>query len=296
MRLKLRPLTEGETAWLLLAPAVGLGLLLLVGPVLALFGLSVTDWEFGDRRAKFVGLGNYVRLAGDEVFRQAFANTCLYVLAVVSCTVGLGFVAAAAIARCGCFRALYSNILFLPVVTTLTAMSIVWESMLHPSLGLVNRLTTLMGFEPANWLRSPNLVLPTLIVIGVWSNLGFTTALFLAGFKGLPRELYDAAALDGVSRPLDRAWLLTLPLMAPVSVFVTFVTFERAFSVFDTVKVMTQGRPHGASEVLLHAIFVETFGYLRAGYGSAMTVVFLAIVGFVAFLQVRVADRRVHYQ
>jgi multiple sugar transport system permease protein len=174
-------------------------------------------------------------------------------------------------------------------------MAVVWEAMLHPTIGLVNQLLTVLGLHGANWLRDPRLVIPTLAVIGVWQMLGLSMVLFLAGLRAIPRDLYDAAAVDGAHLPFDRHRLVTLPLLGPVTMFVTIVVAIRAFQVFDTVSVLTQGGPGHASDVLLYTLYVESFDFLRPGYGSAITVVFLFIVVTLTLLQARAFSKRVHY-
>jgi len=139
-------------------------------------------------------------------------------------------------------------------------------------------------------------VLPVLGAISVWKNLGFAMVLFLAGLKSIPQDLYDAADIDGADSTLDRVRTVTLPMLGPVTMFVVIVVALRAFEVFDTVKVLTQGGPNKASEMLLHTLYVESFEFLRTGYGAAVTVVFLAIVVGLTLLQARVMDKRVHYQ
>jgi multiple sugar transport system permease protein len=192
-------------------------------------------------------------------------------------------------------RAFYRAVHFLPYMATLAAMAVAWEALLHPTIGLVNQSLSAIGLPTANWLRDERTVLPVLAVIGVWQNLGFAMVMFLAGLKAIPRDLYEAAEIDGADGTLDRLRTVTLPLLGPVTMFVVIVTALKAFEVFDTVRILTQGGPAHASEVLLHTLYVESFDYLRTGYGAAVTIVFLAIVVSLTLLQARVMDRRVHY-
>src|SRR5262249_7807356 len=156
-------------------------------------------------------------------------------------------------------RRFYRAVHFLPFMATLAAMSIAWEALLHPTIGLVNQTFRAIGLPTANWLRDEATVLPVLGVISIWQNLGFAMVLFLAGLKSLPQDLYDAADVDGADSVLDRVRTVTLPLLGPVTMFVVIVVALRAFQVFDTVKVLTQGGPGKASEMLLHTLYVESF-------------------------------------
>jgi multiple sugar transport system permease protein len=138
-------------------------------------------------------------------------------------------------------------------------------------------------------------VLVALAAIGVWEQIGFNMVLFLAGLTAIPRELRAAAQVDGARSALDRFLLVTWPLLGPTTLFVVTITMIRAVRVFDTVAVLTQGGPNRASEVLIHTMYQEGFTYFRLGYSAAITLVFLAIVLALMWLQTRVLDRRVHY-
>jgi multiple sugar transport system permease protein len=286
---------EALSAYTLIGPALLLLLALFILPVLAVFAIATTDWQFGARTLSFVGLHNFAELFNDPVFRRSLINTIVYTLIVIPATVGIGLVVALVIESGKTLRGFYQAIHFLPYMATLTAMAIVWEALLHPTIGLVNQGLSAIGLPTANWLRDEQTVLPVLAVIGTWQNLGFAMVLFMAGLKSIPRELYDAADVDGADRWLDRLRTVTLPMLGPVTMFVVVVAALKAFRVFDTVKVLTRGGPDNASEVLLHTLYVESFEFLHTGYGAAVTIVFLVIVVFLTLVQARVLDRRVHY-
>lgn len=286
---------EALAGYALAGPAFFLLLALFILPTLAVFIIAATDWQFGARSLSFVGLRNFAELFADPVFRKSLMNTIIYVGIVVPATVGLGLLVALLIESGRSLRAFYRAAHFLPYMATLAAMAIAWEALLHPTIGLVNQTLASIGLPTANWLRDERTVLPVLAVIGVWQNLGFAMILFLAGLKAIPADLYDAADVDGADEWLDRLRTVTLPLLGPVTMFVVIVTALRAFETFDTVKILTQGGPAKASEVLLHTLYVESFEFLRTGYGAAVTVVFLAIVVALTLLQAKVMDRRVHY-
>jgi multiple sugar transport system permease protein len=283
-------------ASLALAGPAALGLLVLfLLPTLAVFAIAVTDWQFGARSFSFVGLRNFAELLADPTFRASFANTVAFVAIVVPATAGLGLCIALLIESGTSFRAFYRAIHFLPYMATLAAMAIAWEALLHPTIGLVNQALSSVGLPAANWLRDEATVLPVLAAITVWKGIGFAMVLYLAGLKAIPADLYDAAEIDGADGTLDRLRTVTLPLLGPVTMFVVIVTALRAFETFDTVKILTQGGPGKASELLLHTLYVESFEFLRTGYGAAIAVVFLVIVVALTLLQARIMDKRVHY-
>ncbi|MHA7777973.1 carbohydrate ABC transporter permease [Roseibium sp. M-1] len=283
------------TAGLFSLPAV-LGLLALVLlPVLAVFVLALTDWQFGASTAAFVGLHNFYAMFSDKTFRTSLINTAVYVAVVVPGVTVLGFLVATAIESQESLRSLYRSIHFLPVMATLASMAIAWEALLHPTIGPINAALSSIGLGRPNWLADSRLVVPTLCVIGIWQHLGYAMVLFIAGLKSIPNELYEAAALDGVDTPIDRALRVTLPMLGPVTMFILIVVALKAFEVFDIVRVLTRGGPGNASEMLLHTLYVESFEFFRTGYGAALTVVFLLVVVTLTLLQARILDRRVHY-
>lgn len=296
VRLRRQRLAEGMAAYALAGPAVLLLFVLFFVPVLAVFVIALTDWHFGARSFAFVGIANFRELFADEGFRAALLNSIFYVAVVVPGTVILGLGIAMLIESGRSLRALYRAIHFLPFMATLAAMAIAWEALLHPTIGLVNQTFSALGLPTANWLRDEVTALPVLAIIGIWQNLGFAMVLFLAGLKSIPRDLYDAAEIDGADLWLDRFRTVTLPMLGPVLMFVVIVVALRAFEVFDTVKVLTQGGPGHASDVLLYTLYRESFEYLRTGYGAAIAVVFLVIVVALTLIQARVMDKRVHYQ
>lgn len=290
-----RRLGEVLRACALVGPALLLLLVLFLLPTLAVLGIALTDWQFGAQTLSFVGAGNFREIFEDATFRASFGNTLVYVLIVVPGTVVSALVIALLIEADSHFRSVYRAIHFLPFMATLAAMAIAWEALLHPTIGLVNQMLAAIGTPTANWLRDERTVLPVLAIIGIWQNLGFALVLFMAGLKAIPRDLYDAADIDGASSWIDRILTVTLPMLGPVSMFVVIVVALRAFEAFDTVQMLTQGGPGKASELLLYTLYRESFEFLRTGYGAAITVVFLVIVVSLTLFQARVMDRKVHY-
>ena len=170
-----------------------------------------------------------------------------------------------------------------------------WTFLLHPKLGPINGLLGVVGIAPRAFLSDPSLALPTLAMIGIWHLVGFNMVLFLAGLTAIPKDLYEAAEIDGCANPVDRFLTITWPLLGPTTMFVIVTTSITAFKVFDTVAVMTRGGPMGSSEVLLYDIYLEGYQYFHMGYAAALTLVFLAFVLLFSILQTFVLERRVHY-
>jgi multiple sugar transport system permease protein len=277
------------------APAALLLVLIHLVPVSVLIWLSLTDYTLGAIDIHFLGLTNFERALADPVFRRSMVNTFAYVALVLPGGVGLGLLAALLVHRRIRSRSVYEVIYFLPVTSTLIAMATVWQFLLHPRLGPVREITIALGLGEVAFLSDPALVLPTLAAIGIWQLVGFNMILFLAGLSTIPRDLYEAASLDGAGGTIDRFLRVTWPLLGPTTMFVTVTTSITAFKVFDTVAVLTQGGPTGASEVLLYVIYLEGFQYFRIGYAAALTLIFLAFILAFSALQATALDRRVHY-
>jgi multiple sugar transport system permease protein len=286
---------ENATGWLAVSPAVLLLIGLLFGPVAAVVLFSLTDWQLGSSTFHFIGITNVRTLITDPTFWKALSNTLTYAAIVVLGTVLLGLIVALLIEASPSLRGFYRATHFLPVMATMSAMAIVWGTMLHPTIGLVNRALEAIGIAGVNWLRDEHTALLALALIGIWQGFGFAMVLFVSGLKAVPQQLYDAAAVDGADGVLDRLRFVTLPMIGPVTMFVVILTAKRSFEVFDSVSVLTRGGPNYASEVLLHRLYTESFDFLRMGYGAALTVIYLAIIVLLTMAQARFFERRVHY-
>lgn len=286
---------EQMMAWVLSAPAIGLMFLFLIGPILSVVYLSFTDWQFGMADFEIIGFENYQELYSDKVFRKSFFNTLAYVGMVLPGSVIGGLLVAMLIEARPSGRAFYRTVFFLPVMATLIAMSIVWEFILQPDFGLLNQLLGLLGIDGENWLNDKSTVMFVLAGIGIWHQLGYNMVLFIAGLMAVPRHLYEAADMDGVPQGMSRFWLITWPMLGPVTLFVVVISSIKAFQVFDTVHVLTSGGPNKHSEVLLYTMYNEAFSFFRTGYAAAISVVFLLFILLITVIKVRFLDRRVHY-
>jgi len=294
-RMRSRQWRDTVTALSLAAPALVLMVLFLIGPLICVLVLSLTDYKLGAETLNWIGAGNYVDIFSDQAFRKSLSNTLVYVGIVVPGSVALGLGTALLIEADRSLKGFYRAAYFLPVMATLIAMAIVWEFILHPQFGILNTALKAIGIRGADWLHDRSLVLYTLCAIGIWQSVGFNMVLFMAGLTAIPSDLYEAAAVDGASSGLDRFRLVTWPMLGPVSLFVIVITAIRSFQVFDTVEVLTKGGPNKASEVLLYTMYSEGFSYFRTGYAAAITVVFLIFVLALSAVKTFVLDRRVHY-
>jgi multiple sugar transport system permease protein len=291
-RVASRQRQHGPIVALYAGPAIVLGLITLIVPLAVVIGLSLTDYRLGASTFSFVGARNFIDLASDPVMRRSLANTLIYTALVVPASTAAGLGLAMLIDARASFKGLYRTIHFLPVMAATIAIAVVWEFMLHPSFGLVNLLLAKAGIAGPRWLEDPSTALVSLAIIGVWQMAGFNMVLFLTGLTAIPAQYYEAAAVDGAARAWDRFWLVTWPMLRPITGFVVVISVIRSFQLFETVYVITGGGPQKSTEVLLYTMFSEAFEFFRTGRAAAIAVVFLVLVGVLTLLKFRVAAPR----
>jgi multiple sugar transport system permease protein len=280
--------------YLFILPAFFFFVVFKFGAVAYLVPLSLVDWRLGSTRRAFAGLGNYRKLLVSPEFWNALANTAIYTLAVGVLSIVLGLVLALAIRRAGRLQGLYQAVFFLPVAATMSAMAVVWRFIFDTNIGVLNEMARTLGLARLPWLQDDRLAMAAVILIGVWSNMGYAMVLFLAGLTTISRDLYEAAAIDGATAP-QQFRAVTWPLLSPVTLFVVVILTLRAVQAFDAIKVLTNGGPLGATQVLSHLLYQVGFQYFDTGFASSISVVFFALLAGVTLLQMR-AERRVHYQ
>jgi ABC-type sugar transport system permease subunit len=261
---------------------------------------SLTLWDAFNPEAPFVGLDNYVRAAGDPIFRASLRNTFVYALITVFFQTLLGLVLALAIDSSLRTRGLFRTIYFLPYITPVIATALLWKFLYQPSLGLFNQLLSLAHLPPQDWLLSTAQALPSIAFYSIWKNVGFTMVIFMAGLAGIPRDYMDAARVDGAGR-----WQLfrhvTLPLLRPTLIFVLVVRVIFSFQEFGPFYVMTDqgaglpGGPNNSTIVLAIYQWLMAFRELQLGYGSAMGLILFLIILVVTFVQLRALRTRWEY-
>jgi len=264
-------------------------------PIVYSVWLSFTDWDLLRPSHTFVALANYIELFHDPRFWRVLGNTALYSVCVVLLAQFLAFFLAMLLNVSVPGQRFFRTVAFLPHVTMTAAAALIWVLLLHPHYGPLSALYSLLGIEGPNWLQSAGLSLAALVVVGVWKETAFASLFFLAGLQGLPRECYEAAAIEGAG-PVTRLRHLTVPLMSPVIFFLLVTGFIAATKMFDTVAIMTEGGPvYPASSTYVYHLYVLAFREFRAGYASAFAMIFFVISLAVVAAQFRIAARRVHY-
>jgi multiple sugar transport system permease protein len=282
---------ESRAGWLFVAPALGAIAAFLLAPVLASLVLSFTDFDLyavADlRNLRAIGAGNYQALLSDPLFWRALRNTAYFALVGGPLSVAASLAAALLVnARLVRWRPLWRTLFFLPVVTTLVAVAVVWRYLYHPRVGLVNQLLGWLGAAPVDWLGDPLWAMPALILMAVWKGFGFNMVIFVAGLQSIPARLYEAAELDGAG-----AWQsfrhVTLPQLAPTAFFVALMTMIGSLQLFAEPYVMTQGGPSFATLSVVLLMFQEGFRYWNMGYAAAVAFVLFALLLAGTALQMR---------
>lgn len=276
--------------WTFALPFAVLFLVFMAGPVVASLGMSFTDIRGTDLRTPlsvgFIGFDNYVQLVSDTRFLQAAWNTVQFVVLGVPLTIVLALAVALGIDRgITRFRTVFRVGYYLPVVTSIVAISVVWRFLLHPDSGLVNGFLGLFGIDGPNWLADEDLALPSLIVMAAWRGMGTLMVIFLAGLQGIPRTLYEAADIDGAGS-WQKLWGITLPMLRPALLFAAVITGIGFLQVFEEPFVMTQGTPLDRTLTVSYYIYNQ-FGYGNYGYASALSYVLFSVIVALTVLQFR---------
>jgi len=294
--LKNRKLSQSFLGYLFVAPSFVLMMLIIILPTILIVVLSFTDWSFGDPEFAFIGFENYFTLLEDDVFRTSFNNTIYFMFLVLPISIILGLAMAILINNITKGAKIYRAVFFLPVMASTVAMGIVWEFMLHPTIGLSAHFFGLFGFNNIDLLQNSSTALITIAVLTVWQFAGFNMILFLSGLANIPKDLYDAAEIDGAKSFFSKFWLVTWPMLGPITLFVSIYTLVRAFQVFDYIHVLTKGGPNHSTELLSYTLYTEGFEYFRAGYASSIAVVFLLLTLIITLLKTHYFEKKVHYR
>jgi ABC-type sugar transport system permease subunit len=280
---------EDLTGWAFAAPFVILFGVFLAFPILASFILSFTSFGLRDLAnpigATFVGLKNYIDLLGDPKFWTSLLNTFFFVVVGVPLTLALGLLIANALNRgVTRFRTAFRVGYYLPVITSIVAIAVVWRFLLNPDVGLINMLLGAVGINGPAWLADPVLAMPSIIAMAVWRNLGFAMVVFLAGLQAIPASLYEAASIDGAGR-WQAFRFVTIPMLRPTILFMTVITTIGYLQLFEEPFVMTDGGPLDKTLSVTMYMYQQGFKFFHQGYASALAYVLFIIVATIAFLQ-----------
>lgn len=280
--------------------------LLFVGPNLFFFAifsfwpiiysayLSTRRWDMIAPVKPFVGLNNYRYLFTDDTFRLVLRNTVVFTGVTVGGTLALGLGLALLLNQPLRGREGAKAILFAPSLLSGAAISIVWIYLFDPRFGLIARMLDVVGVASPAWLADPRWAMPAVIIVSIWKDLGFTAVIYLAGLRTIPRDLYEAAKVDGAG-PWWRFRSVTLPMLSPIVFFLGVTSLLNTIQSFDIIQVMTRGGPVDSTTTLIYYVYQQGFVAFNAGRASAAAIIlFVAMLG-ITLAQVRWAERQVHY-
>ena len=285
----------GRAGWLFIAPAITLIAVFFFLPVAASLLLSITDFDLyavaNPANVRIVGTRNYTDLLQNPTFWLALKNTFYFALVggplTVATSLGAALLVNAKVVR---FKTFFRTVYFLPFVTTLVAVAIVWRYLYHPQYGFLNYALGAVGIHPIDWLGNPHWAMPAIILLAVWKNFGYNMLIFIAGLQAVPEDLYEAAALDGAGA-VRQFWHVTLPNLAPTFFFVGVVTMIGYFQLFAEPYVMTTGGPLGATTSLVLFMYEEGFRWWRLGVAASIAFLLFLIILVWTGIQLRLERR-----
>jgi multiple sugar transport system permease protein len=258
-------------------------------PVLASLGIAFTDWSLL-RGPRFVGLANVERLFDDPLFWRTLRNTAYFVAGFVPLITVLAFFLAVFLNRplrgIGLLRTVY----FLPSITLLVSVALIWHWLLDPHAGIINWGLRAVGLPAPEWLASQTWAMPTLIMVAVWQDVGYFAIIYLAGLQAIPSFLYEAAEIDGANA-WQKIWHITIPLISPTTFLVLVTSLITGWQVFALPFLMTEGGPANSTNTLLLYIYQQAFTSLRMGYASLMSWVLFLLIFAVTLMQWRLIGR-----
>lgn len=256
-----------------------------LGPILFCFLIGFTEWD-NISRPRFIGFDNWTRLLGDGLFWRATLNTSYFVVGTVPVGVALSLALALMVNRPLRAIVVFRSLCFIPVVTSMVAVALVWTWFYDSNFGLLNfvidRAAVLVGLPPPDpiaWLNNPATAMPAIIAMSIWKGLGYNMVIFLAALQTVPKDLYEAAHLDGAGR-WRRFCHVTFPCISPATLFVIVINLIQSFQVFDQVYIMARdGRPANSTLTIVYHLYNHAFQYLEMGYASTIgTALFLMIM------------------
>lgn len=273
-----------------------LGLLVFkVGAMLYSLYISFTEWNlFGD--PEFVGLKNYIEIFHDDRFYEALKNTILFIVGylpiVVVLSLGIAILLNSKVKGVNVFRGLF----FLPVITSWVAVSMIWKGLLNPEFGVINSIIEAFGGTGPAWLQNPSFVIPAVIMVSVWKDVGFLSIIFLGGLQGISQEYYEASRIDGANK-WHQFKSITLPLLSPTTFYALIITIINSFQVFDQIWIMTSGEPTAdLVPVMVTEIYKNSFQYQKMGYATALSWILFLIIIAVTIFQNVMQKKWVYYE
>lgn len=282
---------QERAAWGFLLPSLVILAIFVVYPMTQALYLSLTEYNVL-QPARWVGLENYRQLVSDPAFRNALVNTLYYAAVTTPVSVALALGLAILLNRRLPLRGFLRTSVFLPVVLSLAIVAIAWNFLLDPNIGLLSFWLSKIGIvSEQGWLRDPSLAMPAVMLVGIWKNVGFYMVMYLAGLQSIPRELHEAASIDGAG-PWRRFRRITWPLLANQTMLITILAAIATLQAFDQIFVMTRGGPFFRTETVVMMIYRIGFTQFQLGYASAMSWVLVVLIFGLSMAQVAYFRKR----
>ena len=282
--------SEGRAAFLFLLPNIVGFLLFSMIPTVASFGISFLDWGLLNSPS-FVGLTNYIELMTDDVFWLALKNTAYYSFIKVPLNLILSLLLAVLLNKQLHGRNFFRSIAFLPSVCSSVAVALIWSPLLESSEnGLINHMLSLVGIDVIPFLVSPIWAMPSVILVGLWKELGYFMVIFLAGLQGISRSYYEAASIDGANSSAV-FFRITIPLISPTTFFALTTSLIGSFQIFDLTSVLTKGGPANATNTLVMYIYQNGFQFFRMGYASSLSLILFFTIFVITLVQNHYSDK-----
>jgi multiple sugar transport system permease protein len=264
-------------------------------PMISALYLSFTSWDIIGGKPDWIGLENYINIFNSDEFYRVFSNTLKFIVMYIPTIMVSSFLLAllfdAKVKGVSGFRVL----LFIPVLTSWVAGSLIWKSALNGQYGLINNLLSLIGIQGPGWLTDTSWSMVSIVIVSIWKDIGFFSLIIFGGLRGIDRTLYEAAEVDGANR-FQVLKNITLPLVTPTLFFVLITTMINSFQIFPQVMVMTEGGPLGSTQVIVERIYTYGFKYFSMGYAAALSIILLTVIVLVTLVQMKLQKKWVFYE
>ncbi|RKL66987.1 sugar ABC transporter permease [Salipaludibacillus neizhouensis] len=277
---------ETWAGYLFISPMVIGTSILVIFPIIMALIVSFTDWVFirGIGDMNFVGFDNYTALLSDDLFIQSVKNN-VWLIFAVPITMFLSLMLAVIINKHVYMKSFFKIVYFMPYISSVVAIAIVFQLLFHPSYGPINEFLMGIGIEdPPRWLADSNWALVSVIIISIWTSIGFNLIIYLAALQNIPLELYEAADIDGAGI-LKKFRHIMLPMVSPTTFFLLITGIIYSFKSFELIVVLTSGGPGYSTSVIVYYLYEQAFEYLRSGYSSAISIMLLLMLFVVTALQ-----------
>lgn len=285
MKMNRHILKEHATGYLFIAPQLLLFLTFLVYPIFE--GIRLSLYKVDYNKETFIGLDNYVKLFNDPVFIKSTLNTVIFVICIVALTVGFGlFVASSIFDKNAKYVSFIRGAYYIPVMVSMVVMSMVWGFLLNPANGLIPFLVRELGFSSVNFLGNKNLVLPVIIFVTFATNVGQAIILYIAAMIGVPKDLFEAAEIDGASR-IQVIRHILIPSVRPMTIYITIINIIAVLKIFVVIQLLTGGGPNNASNTLMYYLYNNAFKFNQLGIASAVGVIMFMITLALSIPQLR---------